>query len=298
MKRSLIRLAVSLAMLLGRTSLAQTDTNTLAPSTPPVAQTGTDTLAPNNTSALTDTGEETAKKKAENPVSEIIRLQLMNYVNPDMGADRVTQFAQHDVFTYPIPLGEWDLITRTDIPFINQPSEARGAENAFGIGDITPQIFLVPRKHGKLQLGPGVAFTFPTASAKVIGSGSMSAGPAAVAVFNSGPWMIGTRISNEWSVAGWNNKGYNELWIQPFVYYNFRRWYLVSLPTYTANWKASSGNAWTTPAGGGFGKHWKVGGGGFDAQVMAFSNVAHPAGTSAWQLFVHLMITHPRGEVH
>ena len=202
----------------------------------------------------------------------------------------------HNVITYPFQLSDnWNLITRTDIPFSDQPSAAPGSEHAFGIGDINPQLFLTPRKHGDLELGPGMAFTFPTASADVTGSGSMSIVPAAVAVLNTGHWMIGSRASNEWSVAGWNKKGYNELWIQPFVYYNLPHgWYLVSLPTYTANWKASSRNIWTVPAGGGFGKHWKVGRGGLDVQLQAFSNVDRPAGVSDWQLFIHVMIVHPK----
>jgi len=36
-------------------------------------------------------------------------------------------------------------------------------------------------------------------------------------------------------------------------------WYLATLPTITANWKANSCDVWIVPVGGGVGKHWKAG---------------------------------------
>jgi hypothetical protein len=94
-----------------------------------------------------------------------------------------------------------------------------------------------------------------------------------------------------------DNKGYNTMWIQPFAHYNLQNgWYLASLPTLVADWKASSGNVWTIPAGGGVGKHWRIGESGLDAQVQAFSNVKHPNGQSSWQTLFQIVLTHPKRE--
>jgi hypothetical protein len=172
-----------------------------------------------------------------------------------MGTNNVTQYDHNDVLTIPLKLtDDWNLITRTDLPIINQPSLAPGTESAFGLSDLSPTLYLSPRKPSALEWGVGPSLTFPTATARSLGSGKWGAGPAAVVVTVQGPWVIGTRINNMWSFAGWGEQAINEMWLQPFAHYNFRRgWYLASLPTITANWKASSRNVWTVPLGGGLG---------------------------------------------
>jgi hypothetical protein len=71
-----------------------------------------------------------------------------------------------------IPLNkDWNLITRTIMPIINQPSPATGIPSAFGLGDINPSLFLSPANSGKLIWGAGPTLTFPTATASVLGNG-------------------------------------------------------------------------------------------------------------------------------
>lgn len=236
-------------------------------------------------------------KKAQNPVAEIIKAQFENYFNFGMSTKEVTQYAQQVVVTIPFKLNEdWNLITRSDLPIINQPSAAFGGQSAFGIGDLNPTFYLVPRKHRALTWGVGPSFTFPTATSNILGSGSWSAGPAAVVVTSPGHWVIGTRINNEWSFAGWRAQGLNQMWLQPFAHYNFRRgWYLASLPSITVNWKASNGNMWTVPLGGGIGKHWRVSEAlSLDAQFQTFYAVKHPAGSADRQLLFVIQLVHPK----
>jgi hypothetical protein len=63
-----------------------------------------------------------------------------------------------------------------------------------------------------------------------LGSQKWSAGPAAVAVWLPGKWVVGGLINNQWSFAGTNNRSpVNQMLIQPFVNYNFGGgWYLTS----------------------------------------------------------------------
>ena len=42
---------------------------------------------------------------------------------------------------------------------------------------------------------------------------------------------------------------------QYFINYNIKKgWYITLQPIITANWRASSGNVWTVPVGGGWGE--------------------------------------------
>ena len=64
--------------------------------------------------------------------------------------------------------------------------------------------------------------------------------------------------------------------IQPFVNYNMEGgWYLVSSSIITANWEADSGNRWTVPLGGGFGKIFRIGNQPMNAQLQGFYHVEH-----------------------
>ena len=47
---------------------------------------------------------------------------------------------------------------------------------------------------------------------------------------------------------------------QYFINYNLDKgWYLSSSPIITANWKASNGNVWVVPVGGGVGRVFRLG---------------------------------------
>lgn len=66
----------------------------------------------------------------------------------------VTWDDEVDVVVIPIrPTDDWGLVTRTIVPIINQPALFRGGENALGMGDINPSLFLSPSKPGKFVWG-------------------------------------------------------------------------------------------------------------------------------------------------
>jgi hypothetical protein len=52
----------------------------------------------------------------------------------------------------------------------------------------------------------------------------------------------------------------------------------------TANWKASSGNKWTIPVGGGAGRVFKIGGQAINSRLEAYYNVVTPDGAPTWTL--------------
>ena len=73
--------------------------------------------------------------------------------------------------------------------------------------------------------------------------------------------MIGVLLNNQWSV-GRNplRPPVNAFLAQPFLNYNMAHgWYLTTGPIITSNWLAASGQQWTVPVGGGFGRVFRVG---------------------------------------
>src|SRR6266850_2532079 len=202
------------------------------------------------------TSEEELVKQTQNPVADLISVPLQNNFNFGTGSKNRTVYVGNIQPVIPIKLGDdWNLITRTIMPIINQPSLFPGTSSATGLGDINPTFFFSPAKSGELIWGVGPTFTLPTATDSLIGSGKFSMGPAAVALSMQGHWVVGALANNQWSVAGWGKNNVNAFLLQPFVNYNLPdHWYLVSAPIMTANWAAvKGGDVWTVPLGGGVG---------------------------------------------
>ena len=238
-------------------------------------------------------------KETQNPVANLISVPCQNNFNFGLGPNDVTQWVLNVQPVIPIPLNkDWNLITRTIMPIINQPSPATGIPSAFGLGDINPSLFLSPANSGKLIWGAGPTLTFPTATASVLGDGKWQAGPSLVLLTMPGHWVIGALANNQWSYAGWGKNNVNALLVQPFINYNFPDgWYVATSPIITANWVAASDNRWTLPIGGGIGKIFK-----FDhkfppinLQLQAFDNVVRPhQGGADWQLRFQVQFLFPR----
>jgi len=110
-----------------------------------------------------------------------------------------------------------------------------------------------------------------------------------------GKWVVGSLFSNLWSFAGSGSQDINLFTWQYFVNYNLpNSWYLSSAPIITANWEADSGNKWTVPFGGGFGKIFRIGKQPMNAQVQAFYNVAKPDFGPDWTLRLQLQFLFPK----
>jgi hypothetical protein len=229
-------------------------------------------------------------KKTQNPVADLISVPFQSNFNFDTGEKDATVYVLNVQPVIPIKLTpEWNLITRTIIPIINQPSLFPGPNSisgsAWGLGDINPSLFLSPAKSSGFIWGVGPTFTLPTATDSKLGSGKFSLGPTAVALTIEGPWVVGALINNQWSVTGWGNKDVNQMLLQPFVNYNIGQgWYLTSSPIITANWEAHDGDTWTVPVGAGVGKLFKLGKLPINTSLQAYYNAERPTFASDWQL--------------
>jgi opacity protein-like surface antigen len=239
---------------------------------------------------------------SQNPISSMITVPFENNANFGSGPFHRTQDVLDIQPVIPIPLNsDWNLIARTIAPLMSQPDPIFDS-NTNGIGDITEELFFSPTHPAQLTegvpfiWGVGPLYTMPSASDPLLGTGKTLAGPTAVALVTPKHWVIGVLVNNQWSIAGDpNRKSVNAFLAQPFVNYNMAGgWYLVSSPMITADWTAPSGQQWTVPLGGGFGRVFKVSGQAYSAAVQAFYNVAHPDNAAKWQLRLYLALLFPK----
>lgn len=246
------------------------------------------------------TQEESASdlaKAAQNPVANLISLPFQNNTNFDMGPDDdKTQNILNIQPVWPFSLNDdWNLITRTIIPVVSQPGFAPGRDRENGLGDISFTAFLSPAKPAKLTWGLGPVFLLPTASDDVLGANKWGTGPSVVFLTMPGNWVVGSLFSNVWSFSGSADQDVNLFTWQYFINYNLPNgWYLTSSPIITANWEADSGNEWTVPFGGGFGKIFRIGKQPMNAQAQAFYNVEKPDNGPDWALRLQLQFLFPK----
>src|SRR5262249_17359055 len=101
-----------------------------------------------------DKKTEELAKETQNPVANLISVPFQNNFNFGVGPNDATQWILNVQPVIPISLNkDWNLITRTIMPIINQPSPTSGIPSAFGLGDINPSLFLSPANSGKLIWG-------------------------------------------------------------------------------------------------------------------------------------------------
>ena len=187
-----------------------------------------------------------------------------------------------------------DLITLADAPggvpgSPGNPAPVPG-ERAFGLGDLVHVSFFTPESSSSLIWGVGGALGLPTATDDVLGSGKWSAGPALRLTYRKGPWNLGAMGAQRWSFAGKSSRAdISQLMVRAAL----RRklcgdWYLVSAPIITANWKASSGERWLVPLGGGLGRKVKLGGLKGAVSLQVYSNIIKPTGAPDWAVRLSL----------
>jgi hypothetical protein len=219
------------------------------------------------------------QKATQNPVSSLISVPVQNNDNFGIGPFNRTQNVLNIQPVIPTKLSDSvNMIIRWITPIIYQPAPgtanlevygieentpayfaAQTVQNSAGVsgfGDMNPTFFFTPAKAHKVILGAGPTFVLPTATSSVLGQGKFSIGPSVVVLTQPGHWTIGALVNNVWSVAGPSGRAtVNQMMLQYFINYNMAKgWYLTSSPIINANWKASPGNVWTVPAGGGAGR--------------------------------------------
>jgi hypothetical protein len=238
-------------------------------------------------------------KLAQNPVGNLISLPFQNNTNLNFGPEKGTQNILNIQPVIPIEVNkDWNIITRTILPVIWNPSLGPNDPSTTGIGDTTFTAFLSPANPGKLIWGAGPVLQIPTNSNAELGNKNWGLGPSFVVLHldKGDPWVYGVLVNNVWSLSSDERGGsYNNGLIQPFVNYNFKEgFYLTSSPIATVNWKADSGNKWTVPIGGGVGKIFHFGRLPVNTQLSAYYNVVRPDDGPNWQIRFQVQLMFPK----
>jgi hypothetical protein len=236
-------------------------------------------------------------KKVENPVSDLYLFPFQNNLNFNYGPRNGTQDLLNFQPVIPIHINSnWNVITRTVLPMIWQPSLQPMHTVPFGTGPTTFSAFLTPAKpiNGWL-FGAGPAIQIPTITDKTLGSNVWGAGPTAVVAYMKGPWVVGALTNNVWSLGGTSGLAgtrYNTFLLQPILNYNFSHgWFVGSVPLITANWLASGKNVWTVPVGAGGGRLIFIGGKlPINMSLSAFYDPIRPQQSATWQIRMQITV--------
>jgi hypothetical protein len=133
------------------------------------AQTPTPGTSPDTPS---DNDATTLAKKLQNPIGDLYSFPFQNNTNFNVGPNKGTQDILNVQPVIPIHINdEWNVITRTILPLIWQPTFQPAQTVPFGTGPTTFSAFLSPRNPTNGWLwGVGPVIQIPTISDKSLGS--------------------------------------------------------------------------------------------------------------------------------
>lgn len=237
-------------------------------------------------------------KKLSNPVASLISVPLQynrdEYGGANDGASATKLIIQPVV---PFSLNEdWNLITRTLIPLVDQKDFPVAALNESGLGDITASFFFSPKSPtaGGWIWGAGPVLLLPTATEDALGTEKWGLGPTGVALKQTGPWTVGILAGHVWSVAGNDSRAdINSTTLQPFVSYTTKTHTTIGAYTESAyDWK---GEQWQVPLIVQAGQLFKIG-----PQIMQLAVAgkywakAPDNGPEGWGLRLQLTLLFPK----
>jgi hypothetical protein len=242
------------------------------------------------------------RSAVQNPISSLISLPFK--FTYDSGADNGDAAILNINPVVPVTVGDWNLVNRALIPIADVDGAIQGPGNpspksgngASGLGDINYSIYFSPVEYGKVIWGVGPSLNLPTATNDQLGSGKWSGGITGVALTQPKWGSMGILGRQLWSFAGDSDRrNVNQMLIEPFVNYNLENgWFLLTDLVMTANWKANSGDRWTVPLGGGFGRVFKVGNQAINSRLEGYYNVVQPDGAPDWTIQFTWQFLFPR----
>lgn len=206
---------------------------------------------------------EALAKQLANPIASLTSVPMQfNYdsgIGPSDDGDRYFVNVQPVI---PVSIGEdWNMISRTIIPVIQQDEIFPGAGSQFGLGDTVQSLFFSPKAltAGGWTWGVGPVFLIPTATDDLLGAEKWGAGPTAVALRQTATgWTYGALFNQIWSFAGDDDRNdVNATYLQPFLAKALGQGRTASAALEsTYDWE---GAQWTVPINVGYSKVSRIG---------------------------------------
>ena len=192
--------------------------------------------------------DEHVAKQLANPIAALISVPFQFNWDGDVGPQRNgRKFYLNFQPVVPFRMNaDWNLISRTIVPIVDQHVPGLGDGSQSGIGDITQSFFFSPARPAAAGViwGVGPVVVVPT-DVDFISTKKWAVGPTAVALRQQGPWTYGFLTNHVWSVAGSGAQPVSNTFVQPFLSYTTKNAWTFTLQTEsTYDWRHSQ---WTVP---------------------------------------------------
>jgi hypothetical protein len=242
--------------------------------------------------------EEDLAKKLANPVASLISVPIQANYDENIGPHEDGSVWRINVQpVIPLSLSEdWNLISRTILPLIDQEDVPLPGQGEFGLGDTVQSFFFSPKEPTGAGWiwGVGPALLLPTATDERLGAEKWGAGPTGVLLRQSGPWTYGALANHVESFAG--DGGRNDVsatFLQPFLSYVTKTKTTLSLNTESSyDWEAEE---WSVPINFNVSQLLKIG-----PQIIQVGAGARywadspPSGPEGWGVRLQLTFLFPR----